>query len=698
MFANLERASSPLPNEDTALRDGWHISSSLSALFVGSSGKRRRRVVQTHKENTPPAQGQHLNSGNTPGNPPSTPSLPPRLFQSGMSHVPSLLNLRVVDFEREAVLVAMSGQRRNLADLPYIYYELQLWNIAARFLLGKVILDFACYARFVNFKRVTKGSGVVLGDSFFLSIDNLCMICQAHSEGPRAWILLVRHKNDRGAEAWEGLDKDCFHMNQVWLPRTGTIRATNKRSMTELIKKKEFRKYRCRNQILQSSNTELLKDIRETGTDWYQRQEEQAEGVERKQKISHVHIYQKLSIPPVHMSNFEFSELTWENGYLATHELGGIFPAAPTKSNWGRRDDTLESIVHHATSHGQGITPDQAAQQHISVAHREKPVIVASSDGKWGENLSQVEMALGFPRKRDWTEYSNQCERNFNSCNQEGGEPGACASASATFCRDKDNTMMTWASSESPQTLKSKSANEDSAFLDDRETQETKGEANESRSTRQTRRSRIASVHNQSERKRRERINQKMKALQKLVPNANKTDKASMLDEVIAYLKQLQAQVHMMSMRNNIPQMMMPLGMQQQQQLQLQQQHLQMSLLARMGMGFGLGMNTGMLDMNTLAQCFSPLIHQNSVTPATPGLVTQPFVSPPTMKRHISPEATPTQGASNTSVPFNDPYCAFLAQSMNMELYNKMTAYHQQVNQAAQALHGDKKSNQLQGE
>lgn len=131
-----------------------------------------------------------------------------------------------------------------------------------------------------------------------------------------------------------------------------------------------------------------------------------------------------------------------------------------------------------------------------------------------------------------------------------------------------------------------------------------------------------------------------------------------MLDEVIAYLKQLQAQVHMMSMRNNMPQMMMPLGMQQQQ---LQQQ-LQMSLLARMGMGFGLGMNTGMLDMSTLAQCFSPLIHQNSATPATPNLVTQPFVSPPIIKRHISPEATPTQGASNTSVPFNDPYCAFLAQ------------------------------------
>lgn len=34
-----------------------------------------------------------------------------------------------------------------------------------------------------------------------------------------------------------------------------------------------------------------------------------------------------------------------------------------------------------------------------------------------------------------------------------------------------------------------------------------------------------------------------MKALQNLIPNSNKTDKASMLDEAIEYLKQLQLQV-----------------------------------------------------------------------------------------------------------------------------------------------------------
>ncbi|KAJ1430922.1 Myc-type, basic helix-loop-helix, partial [Sesbania bispinosa] len=57
-----------------------------------------------------------------------------------------------------------------------------------------------------------------------------------------------------------------------------------------------------------------------------------------------------------------------------------------------------------------------------------------------------------------------------------------------------------------------------------------------------TKRSRAAAIHNQSERKRRDKINQRMKTLQKLVPNSSKTDKASMLDEVIEYLKQLQAQ------------------------------------------------------------------------------------------------------------------------------------------------------------
>ncbi|XP_062101957.1 transcription factor SPATULA isoform X2 [Humulus lupulus] len=67
-----------------------------------------------------------------------------------------------------------------------------------------------------------------------------------------------------------------------------------------------------------------------------------------------------------------------------------------------------------------------------------------------------------------------------------------------------------------------------------------------------SKRSRAAEVHNLSEKRRRSRINEKMKALQNLIPNSNKTDKASMLDEAIEYLKQLQLQVQMLAMRNGL--------------------------------------------------------------------------------------------------------------------------------------------------
>ncbi|XP_002984591.2 transcription factor PIF3 [Selaginella moellendorffii] len=73
-----------------------------------------------------------------------------------------------------------------------------------------------------------------------------------------------------------------------------------------------------------------------------------------------------------------------------------------------------------------------------------------------------------------------------------------------------------------------------------------------------SKRSRAAEVHNLSERKRRDRINERMKALQELIPNSNKTDKASMLDEAIEYLKLLQHQLQMMSMRSGMMFPMVP--------------------------------------------------------------------------------------------------------------------------------------------
>ncbi|KAJ0239083.1 Transcription factor ALC [Hirschfeldia incana] len=61
-----------------------------------------------------------------------------------------------------------------------------------------------------------------------------------------------------------------------------------------------------------------------------------------------------------------------------------------------------------------------------------------------------------------------------------------------------------------------------------------------------------AQFHNLSEKRRRSKINEKMKALQKLIPNSNKTDKASMLDEAIEYLKQLQLQFQTLATLNGL--------------------------------------------------------------------------------------------------------------------------------------------------
>ncbi|KAL8257544.1 hypothetical protein R6Q59_029585 [Mikania micrantha] len=100
-----------------------------------------------------------------------------------------------------------------------------------------------------------------------------------------------------------------------------------------------------------------------------------------------------------------------------------------------------------------------------------------------------------------------------------------------------------------------------------------------------SKRSRAADVHSLSERRRRDKINEKMRALQELIPNCNKVDKASVLDEAIEYLKTLQLQVQIMSMGTGLcmPPMMFPTGM--------PHMHPHFSPMGiGMGMGYGMGM------------------------------------------------------------------------------------------------------------
>ena len=112
-----------------------------------------------------------------------------------------------------------------------------------------------------------------------------------------------------------------------------------------------------------------------------------------------------------------------------------------------------------------------------------------------------------------------------------------------------------------------------------------------------------------------------------------------MLDEVIEYLKQLQAQVQMMS-RMNMQPMMLPMAMQQQ---------LQMSMMQPMSMGMGMGMGMGVMDINSIGR---PNI------PSIPHAVLHPTA--------FMPMATSWDGGSATGdrlqpTVMPDPLSAFLA-------------------------------------
>ncbi|RZC89133.1 hypothetical protein C5167_030826 [Papaver somniferum] len=178
-------------------------------------------------------------------------------------------------------------------------------------------------------------------------------------------------------------------------------------------------------------------------------------------------------------------------------------------------------------------------------------------------------------------------------------------------------------------------------------------------------RTRAAEVHNLSERRRRDRINEKMRALQELIPNCNKVDKASMLDEAIEYLKTLQLQVQIMSMGTGMymPPMMLPTGMQR-----MPGQHMPHFPHMGVGMGMGMGFGMGMLDMGSGSSMMQvppmhnmqfpcpPLLGHNNF-PTMPGSNLQMFGHPgrgmPMPMPHL-PYAPPSEGPYTKSVPVPD--------------------------------------------
>ncbi|KAJ8563195.1 hypothetical protein K7X08_031647 [Anisodus acutangulus] len=415
---------------------------------------------------------------------------------------------------------------------------------------------------------------------------------------------------------------------------------------------------------------------------WNHRQQIQKQVVEEEEEKrylrGHVHNQQNQDHLDPRSSKCEVAELTWENGQLGMHRLGSNLPNDQTKHTWGKAGDTLESIVHQAAFQKQNHSNLMGSDQNQANINRDKNAYSC----QWGESFAVKQQARGV-LKRMRSDSDPQLygggEYSKNMIDHQHAELSARASS-----RDNDTTMMTWPCSfdESPRSFKSKSAcNEDSACHGGSENKE---EERETKSSNPLKRNRRAAAHNQSERRRRDRINEKMKALQKLVPNASKTDKASMLEEVIKYLNQLQAQIQLITYARSMDQQMM-----------MMQSHI----LARMG-GLSLGMGTaGMLNMNMTSN-LAPAPYQSLTAPLiypTSSIATPcpPFLSPALA---MAPSSIPTPPQANgdaaraaaapnstSSFPFNDPYCAFLPQSMKMEFNNEMAAqYLQQVSQSMQ--------------
>ncbi|XP_020530073.1 transcription factor PIF1-like [Amborella trichopoda] len=124
--------------------------------------------------------------------------------------------------------------------------------------------------------------------------------------------------------------------------------------------------------------------------------------------------------------------------------------------------------------------------------------------------------------------------------------------------------------------------------------------------------SRAMEDHSLSERRRRERINSKLRALQELIPNCNKVDKASMLNEAIEYLKAHQMQVQVMAFMCMHPLQLSPTG----------SQYISMPSFSRvwpsgLRMAISMGMGMRMFDMNcSSSHPFLPTLEASILHPS----------------------------------------------------------------------------------
>ncbi|KAL0373360.1 UNVERIFIED_CONTAM: Transcription factor UNE10 [Sesamum radiatum] len=135
-----------------------------------------------------------------------------------------------------------------------------------------------------------------------------------------------------------------------------------------------------------------------------------------------------------------------------------------------------------------------------------------------------------------------------------------------------------------------------------------------------------------------------------------------MLDEVIEYLKQLQAQVQMMS-RMNMPSMMLPLAMQQQQQLH-------MSMMGMAGMG--------VMDLNTIGRAAAAAT-MPPIVPAGAAVIPPAAAFMPMASWDIQGDRLPSPAVMPDFL--SAALLACQSQPMTIDGYSRLAALYQQFQQ-----------------
>ncbi|XP_022895741.1 transcription factor UNE10-like isoform X3 [Olea europaea var. sylvestris] len=371
--------------------------------------------------------------------------------------------------------------------------------------------------------------------------------------------------------------------------------------------------------------------------------------------------------------DYEVAELTWENGQLAMHGLGP--PRAPNKpvaasagSNkytWDKlhAGGTLESIVDQATrqpSEGKAAVNGGGDElvpwfdHHRNMVNPDATATMTMDALVPCTNISSQEPSA---QVLDSVSGIGSCVMGCST------HVGSCSGANAAMlARVGRESALDW-SSKADQSLSGRDSHQLTFDTCDLELGSPENTSS-ARDWAKTGEDDDSVCHCGSE-KRRDKINQKMKTLQKLVPNSNKTDKASMLDEVIEYLKQLQAQVQMINRMNNMSSLLMPLAMQQQLQMSSM-----MGPMAGIGMAAMAGIGMGVMDLNTISRAgIPPFLH--------------PGAAPPFMPHTASWDINPGDRLSIPAsvIPTDSLYAHLACQSqqpMTMEAYSRMAASYQQ--------------------